>query len=219
MIKLFMATLGMFLAPQAAIAGEWVIRQEEKLEASDPASIQALVDRFPELRDERGEELELLKVHFRLMSWKGNTICRAGDPRLVIRLVDAESRTKPGPNGEQSAMMGSMSGLSDRDPCLEDLPPDGRWVLQRESFTEYRSQRELASFLEKRKSSFPDTKPEELEYASERPQTWRWEGKTRCAPSDPRLTREVDAGEVRFHNQGGLGSAFDVDDTRDPCAG
>ena len=215
MIRFSIALL--FFAP-AAFAGEWVRLSQEKFEAHSEKEIQALMDRFPEAFHGRASELEQLQVGVTRFEWKGKTICRKGDPRLRQDQFETSSTSKPGPHGEQGGG-GSITGLPTGEPCLEDLPPDGRWVLQNERAAEYRSKREIASWLKANKYRFPHSVPEDFVRVTENLQTWRWEGRTKCAPGDSRLLREHDAGEVEMKGSlsGMSGIPFADDEVHDPC--
>jgi hypothetical protein len=204
-------------AQSALAAGQWKLESSHRTEAADKAGIQALLDQHPDtFGTSDAEKVAFLAVEEQHYRWDGPTICQPRDPRLAHATTDGEIRMKPEFDGGMSSGMTS-SGMIAGDPCLEDLPPDGRWVLDGERRTEYRSESELAQFLEKNRRSFPGIAASELEFASEIPQHYHWEGKSVCPPNDPRLSLEEDAGEVKFKHEAALSSPFRHESTRDPC--
>lgn len=207
-----------FLAPSAE--ADWVTEKEEKFTASTENEIRDLVARFPDHFFERAEDLEFAAAHVRNSLWKGATLCAPGDARLRHEAIETETRLKP-KDGEKSSAGASASimGMSSGDPCAPPPPREGQWVLENESNQEFRSEREIASYLSRHRSRYPEIKPEELEFASEKIKRYRWVGKTSCKLGDPRLSREEDDGEIIFKDPN-LSAAMNASNfygESDPC--
>jgi len=208
-----MEVLLVLIFSATASAGHWTQLSEKKVTIRSESGIRKAFERYASLikNPDRSDVVQVELTIFR-EQYTGVSLCPTGDARLFNEYANVRV--------ERNDIMKSGLGLAPfhyEDPCAADSP-DGRWVLDGESRIEYRTPEEINGFIARHRDLYPNITADDLEYITENPQHFHWEGKTVCAPGDRQLELTEDAGKSYFKiDNDVLPSVILHESLLDPC--